>query len=207
MDVFEDHRPFVAILRGLEPAEAVAIGQALIDAGLGIIEVPLNSPDPMDSISRLADAFGDRALIGAGTVLTADAVDGVFDAGGRLIVSPNMDEAVIQRTAARDGVSFPGVFSPTEAFAAIKAGCHGLKFFPASMHGPDGIKAIRAVLPPAMPVLAVGGVSVDTIGAWLAAGTDGFGIGSNIFKPGWTADEVGARARAFVAAYDAALTS
>ncbi|MEL6947573.1 MAG: 2-dehydro-3-deoxy-6-phosphogalactonate aldolase [Pseudomonadota bacterium] len=207
MDVFENHRPLVAILRGLEPAEAVAIGQALIDAGLGMIEVPLNSPDPMDSIGRLADAFGDRALIGAGTVLTADAVDGVFDAGGRLIVSPNMDETVITRTVARGGVSFPGVFSPTEAFAAIKAGCHGLKFFPASMHGPSGIKAIKAVLPPAMPVLAVGGVSVDTIGAWLAAGTDGFGIGSNIFKPGWTADEVGARAQTFVAAYDAALTA
>ncbi len=138
-------------------------------------------------------------------MLTPQQVDAVADAGGTLIVSPNMNPDVIARTRARNGLSFPGVFTPTEAFAAIKAGSDALKFFPASLHGPDGVKAIKAVLPPQMPVLAVGGVTVATIGDWLAAGTDGFGIGSNIFKPGWDASRVGAEARAFVAAYDGAV--
>ncbi|MFD0915022.1 2-dehydro-3-deoxy-6-phosphogalactonate aldolase [Pseudahrensia aquimaris] len=199
------HRPLVAILRGVKPDDVVAIGAALWDAGIGMIEVPLNSPQPLQSIRVLADAMGERALIGAGTVLTVEQADEVFEAGGRLIVSPNMREDVIRRTVERDGVSFPGVFTPTEAFAALDAGAHGLKFFPASIHGPDGIKAIKAVLPPDCPVYAVGGVSVPTIGEWLAAGTNGFGIGSNIFKPGWGAKQVGEHARAFVAAYDAAV--
>lgn len=207
MELFEGHRPLVAILRGLNAELAVATGQALIDAGIGMIEVPLNSPDPLLSIERLANAFGDQVIIGAGTVLSVSDVDAVCDAGGRLIVSPNMDGNVIARTVGRGALSYPGVFSPTEAFAAIAAGCHALKFFPASLHGPGGVKAIKAVLPPAMPVLAVGGVSVDTISDWLSAGTDGFGIGSNIFKPGWSPEEVGTRAEEFVAAYDAAATS
>ena len=202
--VFEGHRPLVAILRGVIPTEVEAIGAALIEAGIGIIEVPLNSPDPLASIAELAARFGDRAIIGAGTVLTVQQVDAVMDAGGRLIVSPNSDDAVIGRTRERDGLSFPGIFTPTEAFAAIKAGCDALKVFPASLMGPDGIKAVKAVLPPAMPVLAVGGVEADMLDTWLAAGTDGFGIGSNIFKPGWSADQVGSHARAFVAAYDEA---
>ncbi|MEM1039323.1 MAG: 2-dehydro-3-deoxy-6-phosphogalactonate aldolase [Pseudomonadota bacterium] len=207
MDLFEGHRPLVAILRGLEPDLAVATGQALVDAGIGMIEVPLNSPEPLLSIQRLADAFGNTCIIGAGTVLCVEDVDAVSDAGGRLIVSPNMEPAVIRQTVKRGGLSYPGVFTPTEAFSAIAAGCHALKFFPASLHGPGGVKAIKAVLPPSMPVLAVGGVTADTIGQWLAAGTDGFGIGSNIFKPGWSPDEVGEKAKAFVAAYDAAATS
>ncbi|EFL89238.1 2-dehydro-3-deoxy-6-phosphogalactonate aldolase [Ahrensia sp. R2A130] len=203
-DLFEGHRPLVAILRGLDSDDAVAIGGELIDAGFGIIEVPLNSPDPLRSIGALADAFGDHAIIGAGTVLTTQQVDAVRSVNGRLIVSPNMDVDVIARTRDKGGLSFPGVFTPTEAFAAVKAGCHALKFFPASLHGPDGVKAIKAVLPPEIPVLAVGGVTVPTIGEWLAAGTAGFGIGSNVFKVGWSAAQVGEQARAFVAAYDAA---
>ena len=204
--LFEGHRPLVAILRGVRPDEVVDIGEALVDAGFGIIEVPLNSPDPMKSISLLADRFSKQAVIGAGTVLKADEVDEVIDAGGRLIVSPNMNVGVIEQTVKRGGLSFPGVFSPTEAFAAIDAGAQALKFFPASLHGPDGIKAIKAVLPPKLPVLAVGGVSVPTIGEWLAAGTDGFGIGSNVYKIGWDACKVSIEARAFVGAYDAAAT-
>lgn len=205
-DLFDGHRSLVAILRGLKPSEALDIGEALVDAGFGIIEVPLNSPDPLDSIAALAGTFGDRAIVGAGTVLTPSQVDQVIDAGGRLIVSPDMKPAVIQQTISRGALSFPGVFTPTEAFAAIDAGCHALKFFPASLHGPGGVKAIKAVLPPAMKVLAVGGVSVPTIGDWLEAGTDGFGIGSNIYKAGWDARKVGEEARAFVAAYDAVVS-
>ena len=202
--LFESHRPLVAILRGVQPNEVLEIGEALLSAGFGIIEVPLNSPEPLKSIGRLADAFGDRAIIGAGTVLTVDEVDGVMGVGGRLIVSPNMSANVIARTREKNGLSFPGVFTPTEAFAAIDAGCHALKFFPASLHGPDGVKAIKAVLPPGIPVLAVGGVTIPTIGTWHSAGTDGFGIGSNVYKIGWNAEKVGTEARAFVAAYDEA---
>ena len=202
----EDHRPLVAILRGVKPDEVVGIGEALFDAGFGVIEVPLNSPEPFKSIAALDKALSDKAVIGAGTVLTVDQVNQVADAGGRLIVSPNMNPDVIARSVELDCLSYPGVFSPTEAFAALDAGAHALKFFPASLHGPGGVKAIKAVLPPEVPVYAVGGVDVPTIGEWLDAGTDGFGIGSNIFKPGWTAEEIGAKARAFVAAYDAAST-
>jgi len=200
----QGHRPLVAILRGVQPHEVEDIGQALIDAGFGMIEVPLNSPDPLDSIARLASKFGDRAVIGAGTVLTPDQVDAVVDAGGTLIVSPNMNVDVISQTRKRDALSYPGVFTPTEAFSAIDAGAHALKFFPASLHGPDGIKAIKAVLPTDMPVLAVGGVSVPTIGDWLAAGSDGFGIGSNVYKVGWDAQKIAQEAVAFVDAFDRA---
>ncbi|NKB52861.1 MAG: 2-dehydro-3-deoxy-6-phosphogalactonate aldolase [Rhizobiaceae bacterium] len=198
----EGHRPLVAILRGIKPFEVEEIGQALIEAGFGIIEVPLNSPDPLKSISLLADKFGDQAIVGAGTVLTPDQVDQVVGAGGRLIVSPNMNVDVISQTRKRNGLSYPGVFTPTEAFAAIDAGAHTLKFFPASLHGPDGIKAIKAVLPETISVLAVGGVSIPTIGEWLKAGSDGFGIGSNIYKVGWNAQKIGQEAAAFVKAFD-----
>ncbi len=200
--IFQGHRPLVAILRGLKADDAEAIGSELVEAGFRFIEVPLNSPDPLKSIEHLAKRFAGEAVIGAGTVLTTQQVDAVMDAGGTLIVSPNMDADVISATRARDGQSFPGVFSPTEAFAAIKAGCDALKIFPASLYGADGVKAVKAVLPSEIPLLAVGGVSVPTIGEWLEAGTDGFGIGSNIFQPGWSAQEVGKQARAFVAAYD-----
>lgn len=205
--LFENHRPLVAILRGVKPDEVLGIGKALIEAGFGLIEVPLNSPGPLDSINALANEFGSRVIIGAGTVLTTDDVNRVMDAGGRLIVSPNMDRSVIGQTCQRGGLSFPGVFSPTEAFAAIDAGCHALKFFPASLYGPEGIRAVKAVLPPNIPVLAVGGVSVPTIADWRDAGTDGFGIGSNVYKAGWDAQTVSDAAKSFVKAYDAVANS
>ena len=204
IDVFQGHRPLVAILRGVTTDSVEAIGARLIEAGFGIIEVPLNSPDALGSIRILADAFGDRAVIGAGTVLTPEQAEAVADAGGRLVVSPDMKPAVIAATKARGMVSLPGVFTPTECFGALDAGADGLKFFPASLHGPSGIKAIRAVLPTETLVYAVGGVAHDTIAEWMAAGTDGFGIGSNVFKPGWSDDKVGEEARAFVAAFDQA---
>lgn len=200
----EGHRPLVAILRGVEPQEVREIGGGLVASGFTIIEVPLNSPAPLKSIEILADAFGDQAIIGAGTVLSPQEVNDVTAAGGRLIVSPNMNPSVIAQSKQKDSLSFPGVFTPTEAFSAIDAGADALKFFPASLHGPGGIKAIKAVLPPSMPVYAVGGVSVPTIGEWLSAGADGFGIGSNIYKVGWSAEKITAEARDFVAAFDGA---
>ena len=206
IEAFQGHRPLVAILRGVMPDAVEGIGAALIEAGFGIVEVPLNSPDALGSIRILADAFGDRAVIGAGTVLTPAEADAVADAGGRLVVSPDCKAKVIEATKERGMVSLPGVFTPTECFAALDAGADGLKFFPASLHGPDGIKAIRAVLPADTSVYAVGGVAPDTIGQWMDAGADGFGIGSNVFKPGWSADEVGEKARAFVAAFDQAIS-
>ena len=199
------HRPLIAILRGIEPRDALAVGQALADAGITMIEVPLNSPQPLDSIEIMAKALGKTCIIGAGTVLYIDQVDAVVERGGRLIVSPNCDTAVIERAKARDALSLPGVFTPTEAFAALKAGADGLKIFPASLMGPAGVKAIRAVLPHGTQVYAVGGVDDTNIGDWREAGTDGFGIGSNLYKPGDPADVVGAKAKAFVAAYDQAI--
>ncbi|MFP1633206.1 2-dehydro-3-deoxy-6-phosphogalactonate aldolase [Zhengella sp. ZM62] len=198
-------RRLVAILRGIRPDESVDIGAALIEAGFSMIEVPLNSPDPLDSIARLAGAFGDRALIGAGTVLTPEQVDHVRGAGGRLVVSPNCEPAVIARTLEHGMVSMPGVFTPTECFAAIRAGAKALKLFPASLAGPDGLKAIKAVLPPDVEVFAVGGASADNFGDWLAAGAAGFGIGSALYRPGDDAATVGERAQAIVAACDGAV--
>lgn len=198
-------RPIVAILRGLTPPEALAIGGALIDAGIDRIEVPLNSPDPLDSIGALAAQFGDRALIGAGTVLTVGDVDAVAGVGGRLIVSPNADPAVIAHALSLDLVSMPGVFTATECFAAIKAGARALKLFPASIAGPGGLAALRAVIPADVAIYAVGGASADNFGDWIKAGAGGFGIGSALYKPGDGAATVGARARAMVAAYDAAI--
>lgn len=192
--------PLVAILRGIRPDEAEAIGAALIAAGITLIEVPLNSPEPFQSITRLAALAGNRALVGAGTVLDIDAVARVAAAGGQLIVSPNTDAAVIAATRAAGLVSLPGCFTPSEAFAAIAAGADGLKFFPAEAGSPAVIKALKAVLPRAMPVLAVGGMTPEGLGAWAAAGTDGFGLGSGLYRPGATAAETGAAAARYVAA-------
>jgi 2-dehydro-3-deoxyphosphogalactonate aldolase len=197
-------RPIIAILRGLDPEAAVAVGAALIEAGIAAIEVPLNSPDPFLSIGRLARAFGDRALIGAGTVLTPEEVGWLAEVGGRLCVAPNCEPAVIRAAAAHGMQSWPGVFTPTEAFAALAAGATGLKLFPAEVMGPAGLRALRAVLPPATLAYAVGGAGPDSFAAWLAAGASGFGIGSALYRPGLAAAEVGARARAIVAAYDRA---
>ena len=190
----------IAILRGITPGEAEPVGRALIAAGVGQIEVPLNSPQPLESIARLAAAFGGDALIGAGTVLTPADVGRVRDAGGKLIVSPNTDSAVIAQTKALGLRSIPGAMTPSECFAALAAGADGIKMFPGDLVGPNGLRAMRAVLPPDVRVYAVGGVSAENVAAWIAAGADGFGIGSSLYRPGLSAVEVGARARAFMAA-------
>ncbi|MEO1909018.1 MAG: 2-dehydro-3-deoxy-6-phosphogalactonate aldolase [Paracoccus sp. (in: a-proteobacteria)] len=195
-------RPLIAILRGLTPPEAPAIAQALIDAGITRIEVPLNSPDPLDSIALLARDFGDRATIGAGTVLTPDQVQSVAEAGGRMVLSPNCDAAVIQATRAAGMDSFPGIMTPSEAFVALNAGASGLKLFPGELIGPKGLRAMRAILPAGTAMWAVGGVSADNMGEWRQAGAAGFGIGSSLYKPGDDAATVTAKARAMVAAWD-----
>ena len=192
--------PLVAILRGVTPQEVIGIGDALVDAGIGIIEVPLNSPDPLRSIEMLAAHFGDRALIGAGTVLTVGQVGDVAAAGGRLIVSPSTDFDVIAATAAEGLVSAPGYFTPSEAFLALKAGAHALKLFPAEAATPAVLRAQRAVLPKEVPLLVVGGVTAEAVGTWFAAGANGFGLGSALYRPGQTVEQVGAQARAFVTA-------
>ena len=192
--------PLVAILRGVRPDEVVAIADVLVEAGFAMIEVPLNSPDPLVSIARIAGRYGGDVLIGAGTVLSLDDVAAVKAAGGRLVVSPNVDSQVIAASAAGGMVSLPGFFTPTEAFAALAAGAHGLKLFPADGASPAFIKAQRAVLPPHVPVLAVGGVSPDNMGEWLLAGAAGAGIGSALYKPGQAPADVSIRAQAFVAA-------
>jgi len=190
--------PLVAIIRGVTPDEVEAIGEAIWNAGIRIIEVPLNSPDPFESIRRLAARMGDRALVGAGTVLEPAHVAAVKDVGGRIIVSPSTDPEVIAATAAAGMVSTPGYFTPSEAFAAIKAGATGLKLFPAEAATPTVLKAQRAVIPRDVPILVVGGVKPDGMRAWIEAGADGFGLGSGVYKPGRSPEETGMRARAYV---------
>ena len=196
-------RPLIAILRGLTPQDAHAIGHALTQAGITRLEVPLNSPDPLDSIAILAREFGDVAHVGAGTVLTPDQVRAVRDAGGRMVLSPNCDADVIRATVAAGMASFPGVMTPTEAFVALAAGATGLKLFPGELIGPKGLRAMRAVLPAGTDCWAVGGVSVDTMTEWRRAGAAGFGIGSSLYTPGDSADTVAAKAAAIVAAWEA----
>lgn len=195
-------RELVAILRGLEPENAIDVADALIAAGFSAIEVPLNSPKPFDSIERIALKHGQAALIGAGTVLTPDDVDRLAGAGGQLLVSPNIDAAVMERAGRHAMVTMPGVFSATEALRAGALGASALKFFPASALGPSGIKAIMAVLPKGCTVGAVGGVSDTDFAAYAAIGVRTFGLGSSLFAPGMSADQVGQRATAAIAAYD-----
>jgi 2-dehydro-3-deoxyphosphogalactonate aldolase len=192
--------PLVAIIRGVTPPEVEEIGAALWESGIRIIEVPLNSPQPFDSLSRLATSFGDRALIGAGTVLRPEEVAQVRDAGGRLVVSPNTHAPVIEATVTAGMVSTPGFFTPSEAFHALRAGAHALKFFPAEAATPAVVKALKAVLPADVPLLVVGSVQPESMQAWLDAGADGFGLGSGVYRPGRSAEETGARARDYVEA-------
>lgn len=203
LDTFQAHFaecPLVAIIRGVRADEVVAVGDALIAAGIRIIEVPLNSPDPFASIAALAKQFGNMATIGAGTVLSAAHVAGVHASGGILIVSPHTDPAVIAATVAAGLVSAPGYFTPSEAFAAHAAGAHVLKLFPAEAASPVVLKAQRAVLPKDVPVLPVGGITPESMAAWTAAGAAGFGLGGGVFAPGMTPADVAANARRYVAA-------
>ena len=192
--------PLVAILRGLKPEEAPAIGDSLVEAGFRLIEVPLNSPQPLDSIAALRKRFP-QAVIGAGTVLTAAEVRAVADAGGELVVAPNFERDVILETVRLGMVSLPGILTPTEAFAALAAGAHGLKLFPAEIASPAVVKALLAVLPKGTKIVPVGGVGADTLGPWRAAGAAGFGLGSSLYKPGDDAARVRAKATAIVSAF------
>ena len=194
-----DECPLIAIIRGVTPDDAEAIGDAICEGGIRIIEVPLNSPDPLRSIALLARRLGDRALVGAGTVLSTDQVQQVKDAGGRIIVSPDTNVDVIAASAEAGLVSSPGYFTPSEAFAAIRAGAHTLKLFPAEGGSPALLKAQLAVLPKDIPVLAVGGIKPDNMRPWLNAGARGFGLGSGLYKPGQSAAETLAKARAYAA--------
>jgi len=195
-----DALPLVAILRGLEPDNALAVGQVLVDVGFRVIEVPLNSPRPFDSIRILASAFGARALVGAGTVLRKEDVTRVRDAGGRLIVMPHGDTAIIREAKIQDLACVPGVATPTEGFAALGAGADGLKMFPAEAMPPAVVKAWRAVFPPETLLLPVGGITPERMAAYLAAGASAFGLGSALFVPSATPAVVRERAQAFLAA-------
>jgi 2-dehydro-3-deoxyphosphogalactonate aldolase len=196
--------PLVAILRGVKPDEAEAIAEVIVEAGFGAIEVPLNSPEPLASIARIALRLGERVLVGAGTVLEPHEVDDVAEAGARLVVSPNADRAVIERAAKLGLIVLPGVATMTEAFAALKAGASGLKLFPGEAIPPEVVRAWRSVLPKSTQLFPVGGVTPERIAAYRRAGADGFGIGSALYKPGASADAVANAARTFVKAWNEA---
>jgi 2-dehydro-3-deoxyphosphogalactonate aldolase len=195
--------PLVAILRGLRPAEALGVGEVLVQAGFRIVEVPLNSPDPFDSINLLVQALGKRAIVGAGTVLTVADVETLHAVGGQICISPNANPDVIRRAKALGMISFPAFFTPTEAFSAIDAGADAIKLFPAELAGTTGLKAMKAVLPKNVPVFPVGGVNPENMGDFIDAGAAGFGIGSAVFKPGDTPEIVFKKARAFVEGWEA----
>ncbi|MES3082971.1 2-dehydro-3-deoxy-6-phosphogalactonate aldolase [Sphingomonas faeni] len=195
--------PLIAILRGVKPDEVEAIGEALVEAGFTILEVPMNSPDPLDSIARLARRFEGRAVVGAGTVLRVEDVEAVGAAGGTLIIAPNANVRVIAAAADKGYVALPGIATPTEAFAALDAGAAALKLFPAEAAGPTVLKAMRAILPKDARVLPVGGIVPEAMADWRKAGAAGFGLGSALFAPGMTAADVGTRAKTFIETWNA----
>jgi 2-dehydro-3-deoxyphosphogalactonate aldolase len=199
-------RKLVAILRGIEPEESVEVVDALIDAGFEMIEVPLNSPEPFDSIERVVKKFAAQASIGAGTVTTAEQVQRLAEIGARLVVSPDTNTAVIEATKSNGLISMPGVFTPTEALTALRSGADAIKIFPSFALGYDGFKAMKAILPAQTTCYAVGGVDASNFAQWIAAGVDGFGVGSALYKPGDSAEQVNRIALEMVAAFDAALT-
>lgn len=198
------HIPLVAILRGLDPANAVAVGQALVESGFRTLEVPLNRPGALECIALLAQSLPADALVGGGTMLTVADVDAVHAAGGRLMVSPNCDVRVIERAVALDMLCAPGVATPSEAFTALQAGAHALKIFPAEMVGHGGLKAFKSVLPAGVDLWPVGGITPESMAPWKKAGATGFGIGSQLYAPGSAASEVLSRGRKYVQAWQEA---
>jgi len=197
--------PYVAILRGVTPDEIIPVSTALVEAGFRIIEVPLNSPEPLESIQRLSKKFGSTCLIGAGTVTSVEAAHAVHAAGARVVVMPHGDTAVIRAAKALDMVCTPGIITPTEGFAALAAGADALKLFPADLITPDVLRALRSVFPKDTMFLPVGGITPDNVAPYIAAGAVGFGLGSGLYKPGRSAKEVGVLARAYAAAWDSAV--
>jgi 2-dehydro-3-deoxyphosphogalactonate aldolase len=192
--------PLIAVLRGLTPENAATVGQLLVDSGFRVLEVPLNSPHPLKSIRTLAEAFGDRAMVGAGTVTRQEDVEEVANAGGSLIVMPHLDGPIVVEAKWKMMACVPGVVTPTEAFAALKAGADGLKLFPSQIVSPAAVGALRAVLPARTILLPVGGITPGAMADYFAAGADGFGLGSELFKPNYSLEEIKQRAEAFVAA-------
>lgn len=202
-----DAMPLIAILRGVQPTEVLQVGEVLIDAGFTLIEVPLNSPEPYQSIALLSDAYGEQAIVGAGTVLTPEQASQTLSAGGSLIVAPDFNESVAEYVVATDAIYCPGVATPSEAFKAIRLGASGLKLFPAEMMPPAVVKALRAVLPAQVAVFPVGGINPGNMASYLAAGANGFGIGSALYKPGKSLADLRTAAQEFVQAYRTCLSA
>ena len=203
--IFKSRRPLIAILRGITPLEAESVSEVLIESGINIIEVPLNSPKPFETIARMVEFHGDKGIFGAGTVLTEDEVLKVADVGGKIIVSPNSNPSIIKKTKELNLYSFPGVFTPTECFQALDAGADGLKFFPACLLKAKNFKAISSVLPKNIISIAVGGINENKFNKWLEVDITGFGLGSNLYKPGMLVEEVKLKANQIVKSYDVAI--
>ena len=203
--IFKSRRPLIAILRGITPLEAESVSEVLIESGINIIEVPLNSPKPFETIARMVEFHGDKGIFGAGTVLTEEEVLKVADVGGKIIVSPNSNPSVIKKTKELNLYSLPGVFTPTECFQALDAGADALKFFPASLLKAKNFKAISSVLPKNIVSIAVGGINENKFNKWLEVDITGFGLGSNLYKPGMLVEEVKLKANQIVKSYDVAI--